>query len=192
MKKTINIFGSTGIIGSKTLKIINEYFPNIKINLLTANHNYKKLSKQIYYYKPRYIYSGITIKRNRTILADDQGISVFQLVYEVRKLGHRKTFLDARTAGEVVGHQHQGVRVSLCKGDDIRRGVVVRTIDEVRNAHLKQDGIGVCCPLLNLSARPRVPAVEKAKTTRVDELVSMWVCHWSMADRESLKPPFGS
>ena len=50
MKKTINIFGSTGIIGSKTLKIINEYFPNIKINLLTANHNYKKLSKQIYYY----------------------------------------------------------------------------------------------------------------------------------------------
>ena len=56
MKKTINIFGSTGIIGSKTLKIINEYFPNIKINLLTANHNYKKLSKQIYYYKPRYIY----------------------------------------------------------------------------------------------------------------------------------------
>ena len=56
MKKSINIFGSTGTIGSKTLKIINEYFPNIKINLLTANQNYKKLSKQIYYYKPRYIY----------------------------------------------------------------------------------------------------------------------------------------
>ena len=48
----INIFGSTGIIGSLTLKIIKEYFPEIKINLLTANNNYVKLSKQIKIYKP--------------------------------------------------------------------------------------------------------------------------------------------
>ena len=39
----INIFGSTGVIGSITLKIIREYFPEIKINLLTANNNYEKL-----------------------------------------------------------------------------------------------------------------------------------------------------
>ena len=69
---------------------------------------------------------------------------------------------------------------------------MVRTIDEVRNAHLEQDGIGVCRPLLNPFARPRVPAVEKAKTTRVDQLVSMWVCLGSVADREPLKAPLGS
>ena len=28
---TINIFGSTGLIGQKTLNIINNYFPEIKI-----------------------------------------------------------------------------------------------------------------------------------------------------------------
>ena len=30
----INIFGSTGIIGSKSLEIINDYFPYLKIDLL--------------------------------------------------------------------------------------------------------------------------------------------------------------
>ena len=29
----INIFGSTGTIGNKTLYILNKYFPNIKIKL---------------------------------------------------------------------------------------------------------------------------------------------------------------
>ena len=43
----INIFGSTGIIGSKTLDIISNYFPEIKINLLCANSNVKKFIKQI-------------------------------------------------------------------------------------------------------------------------------------------------
>ena len=53
--KTLNIFGSTGTIGTKTLKIIKNYFPKIKINLLVANNNYKKLLNQIEYYKPRYV-----------------------------------------------------------------------------------------------------------------------------------------
>ena len=39
----INIFGSTGIIGSKTLYIIKNNFPQIKINLLCSNKNVKKL-----------------------------------------------------------------------------------------------------------------------------------------------------
>ena len=52
----INIFGSTGVIGSITLKIIREYFPEIKINLLTSNNNYEKLLKQIKIYKPKYVY----------------------------------------------------------------------------------------------------------------------------------------
>ena len=53
--KTINIFGSTGMIGTKSLKIIKDYFPDIKINILVAKKNYKKLAKQAIVYKPEYI-----------------------------------------------------------------------------------------------------------------------------------------
>ena len=52
----INIYGSTGVIGKKTLKLISKYFPNIKINLLVANKNYKTLINQIKFFKPRYVY----------------------------------------------------------------------------------------------------------------------------------------
>ena len=52
----INIFGSTGIIGSKTLNIINNYFPMIKVNLLCSNSNVKKLIRQINFYSPKYVY----------------------------------------------------------------------------------------------------------------------------------------
>ena len=52
----INIYGSTGKIGSLTLDILNKYFPKIKINLLTANKNYKKLLRQIEIFNPKYVY----------------------------------------------------------------------------------------------------------------------------------------
>ena len=52
----INIYGSTGIIGKKSLLIIKKYFPDIKINLLIANKNYKELIKQINIFKPKYVY----------------------------------------------------------------------------------------------------------------------------------------
>ena len=52
----INIYGSTGIIGSKTLKILKDYFPKIKINLLCANKNVNKLIKQIHLYSPKFVY----------------------------------------------------------------------------------------------------------------------------------------
>jgi len=52
----INIFGSTGIIGQKTLSIIKNYFPKIKINLLCANSSLELLSKQVKLYKPNYVY----------------------------------------------------------------------------------------------------------------------------------------
>ena len=52
----INIFGSTGIIGSKTLYIIKNNFPQIKINLLCSNKNVKKLIKQVNIFKPKYVY----------------------------------------------------------------------------------------------------------------------------------------
>lgn len=51
----INIFGSTGTIGIKTLNILYKSFPSIKINLLVANNNYKKLIFQSLKYKPNYI-----------------------------------------------------------------------------------------------------------------------------------------
>ena len=60
----INIFGSTGIIGSKTLDIISNYFPKIKINLLCSNTNVKKLIKQIYIYSPKYVYLNDITKVN--------------------------------------------------------------------------------------------------------------------------------
>ena len=52
----INIFGSTGIIGSKTLNVINNFFPDLKINLLCANNNVKKLIDQCNFYLPKYVY----------------------------------------------------------------------------------------------------------------------------------------
>ena len=52
----INVFGSTGVIGKKSLLILKKYFSDIKINLLVANNNYKDLITQIHSYKPNYVY----------------------------------------------------------------------------------------------------------------------------------------
>ena len=52
----INIFGSTGVIGKKTLELIDKDFTNIKVNLICAKSNYKLLKKQIYKYNPKYAF----------------------------------------------------------------------------------------------------------------------------------------
>tara|TARA_B100000886_G_C20381008_1_gene473935 strand:+ start:111 stop:1262 length:1152 start_codon:yes stop_codon:yes gene_type:complete len=52
----INIFGSTGEIGRKTLRLISKYYPEIKINLLCADKNTKTIINQIKNYKPKYVY----------------------------------------------------------------------------------------------------------------------------------------
>ncbi len=52
----INIFGSTGEIGKKTLKLISNSFPKINVNLLCANKNIKLILKQISIYNPRFVY----------------------------------------------------------------------------------------------------------------------------------------
>ena len=52
----INIYGSTGVIGVKTLNLIDNNFPNLKINLLCAKSNIKLLSKQIRKYNPKYAF----------------------------------------------------------------------------------------------------------------------------------------
>ncbi len=51
-----NIYGSTGEIGKKTLTLIKKNYPNIKINLLCANKNYKLLFKQIIIFRPNFVY----------------------------------------------------------------------------------------------------------------------------------------
>ena len=53
--KKIAIFGSTGSIGSSLLKIIKDDKKNFKIELLTANKNYKKLIKQAKFFKVKNI-----------------------------------------------------------------------------------------------------------------------------------------
>ena len=52
----INLFGSTGVIGRKTLKLIDQNFPTLKVNLLCAKSNIKLLKKQIEKYKPKYAF----------------------------------------------------------------------------------------------------------------------------------------
>ena len=52
----INIFGSTGVIGTKTLKLIDQNFSKFKINLLCAKSNLKLLTNQIHKYQPKYAF----------------------------------------------------------------------------------------------------------------------------------------
>ncbi len=54
MKKTISILGSTGSIGISTLRIIDKKKNFFKVNLLSANNNFKVICKQIKKYKPKY------------------------------------------------------------------------------------------------------------------------------------------
>ena len=56
MKKIISILGSTGSIGLSTLRIIDKKKDYFKINLLSANTNYKIIIKQIKKYKPNYFF----------------------------------------------------------------------------------------------------------------------------------------
>ena len=73
----INIFGSTGIIGRKTLKLIDKNFPDLKVNLLCAKSNVGLLKKQIEKYNPKYVFiydkkkkSELKSKINKTKVLD--------------------------------------------------------------------------------------------------------------------------
>ncbi len=52
----INIYGSTGVIGRKTLSLIDKNFPEIKVNLLCAKSNLNLLTQQIKKYQPKYAF----------------------------------------------------------------------------------------------------------------------------------------
>ncbi len=71
----INIYGSTGIIGRKTLDVIDRHFPDIKINLLCVKSNINLLRNQIKKYNPKYVFvydekksSKLNLKKNKTKL----------------------------------------------------------------------------------------------------------------------------
>ena len=80
----LNIYGSTGEIGKKTLIIIKKYFPKIKINLLCANSNLKVLKKQINIFKPKYVFlsnDDASRKLKSTIKSNTKVLSFAQLCY---------------------------------------------------------------------------------------------------------------
>ena len=60
----INIFGSTGIIGKKVLKIIDQSHEKIHVNLLTADSNIKSILPQIIKFKPKYVHLNNENKLN--------------------------------------------------------------------------------------------------------------------------------
>ena len=55
MRKKIAILGSTGSIGENMLDIVREDKKNLKVVLLTANKNYKKLIQQAKEFKVKNI-----------------------------------------------------------------------------------------------------------------------------------------
>ena len=83
----LNIYGSTGEIGKKTLIIIKKYFPKIKINLLCANSNLRVLKKQINIFKPKYVFlsnDDASRKLKSTIKSNTKVLSFAQLCYYLR------------------------------------------------------------------------------------------------------------
>ncbi len=52
----INIYGSTGVIGKKTLSLIDKNFQDLNVGLLCAKSNLTLLTKQIQKYKPKYAF----------------------------------------------------------------------------------------------------------------------------------------
>ena len=85
--KKIAIFGSTGSIGSSLLKIIKKDKKNFKIELLTANKDYKKLIKQAKFFNVRNIivtdYSSFLIT---TRLLKNTNIKVFKNFDSLKKI----------------------------------------------------------------------------------------------------------
>ena len=85
--KKIAIFGSTGSIGSSLLKIVKDDKKNFKIELLTANKNYKKLIKQVKLYNVKNIivtdYNSFLIVKK--ILKNDK-VKVFKNFDSLNKI----------------------------------------------------------------------------------------------------------
>jgi 1-deoxy-D-xylulose-5-phosphate reductoisomerase len=93
--KKIAIFGSTGSIGSSLLKIIKEDKKDFKIELLTANKNYKKLIKQAKFFNVKKIIindsaSFLVAKK----LLKNTNIKVFKNFDSLQKIFSNKKKID--------------------------------------------------------------------------------------------------
>ena len=66
--KKIAILGSTGSIGTQTLDVISNNSNDFKVELISANSNYKLLIKQAIKYKPKTIIFG---NKKNSILIED-------------------------------------------------------------------------------------------------------------------------
>ena len=55
-KKNIAILGSTGSIGTSTLKVVSKYPKLFNVNLILCDKNYKKIIFQINKYSPKYVF----------------------------------------------------------------------------------------------------------------------------------------
>jgi len=85
--KKVAIFGSTGSIGSTLLKVIKDDKKNFKIELLTANKNYKKLIKQAKFFNVKKIvltdYNSFLIATN---LLKNTKVKVFKNFDSLNKI----------------------------------------------------------------------------------------------------------
>ena len=84
----LNLFGSTGVIGKKTLKLIEKNFPTLTVNLLTANKSHKILYQQIIKHKPKYVFLNnfesskklkLLINRKKTKILNSKELSQYLL-----------------------------------------------------------------------------------------------------------------
>ncbi|MDA7481001.1 1-deoxy-D-xylulose-5-phosphate reductoisomerase [Candidatus Pelagibacter ubique] len=93
--KKIAIFGSTGSIGSSLLKIIKADQKNFKIELLTANKNYKKLIKQVKLFNVKNVvitdYNSFLIT---TKLLKDTKVKVFNNFDSLNKIFNTNNKID--------------------------------------------------------------------------------------------------
>ena len=80
----INIFGSTGMIGSTALNVLKNKFPEYKVNLLCANNNIKLLVKQSNKFSVKYVYLDNERKRTKlkSLLSKDVKILDYEGLQE--------------------------------------------------------------------------------------------------------------
>jgi 1-deoxy-D-xylulose-5-phosphate reductoisomerase len=93
--RKVAIFGSTGSIGSTLLKVIKDDKKNFKIELLTANKNYKKLIKQAKFFNVKKIvltdYNSFLIATN---LLKNTKVKVFKNFDSLNKIFDKNNKID--------------------------------------------------------------------------------------------------
>tara|TARA_B100000575_G_C23112656_1_gene642888 strand:+ start:263 stop:1429 length:1167 start_codon:yes stop_codon:yes gene_type:complete len=90
MKKKIAILGSTGSIGKSLLKIVSKDKKNFKVELLSANKNYKDLLKQAKQYKVKNIIITNKNSFNSLLIQKHNNIKVYNNFKNLKKIFPKK------------------------------------------------------------------------------------------------------